>query len=149
MLERTRRIWIGITVLATSAAVIAGLYSALVPAYSAVGTGTVGSAERPSPSAAPVGQASNGATLVEVNGAGVYLILLIPVLIAAAPLLLRKPLGRVVGSAASALFLFGFVALTGFSIGQAYAPAALIAGLGAFVALVGAVGDERPELGGA
>ncbi|WP_425954993.1 hypothetical protein [Xylanimonas sp. McL0601] len=70
------------------------------------------------------------ATLFEVNGPGVLVALLLPVLIAVLPLPFR---GRAwaVSSVVSAALLVVFVLLGGFSIGFAYVPAAVCAVVGA------------------
>ncbi|WP_163544723.1 hypothetical protein [Occultella kanbiaonis] len=66
------------------------------------------------------------ATLVEVNGPGVLVALLVPVLLTAVPLLI--PSGRLPGvTIACAALLVFLMALGGASIGLFYAPAAIAA----------------------
>ena len=64
-------------------------------------------------------------TLVDVNGAGVLLVLLLPVLLAASPLLVRGP-GQVLLAASCGTLLAVFCVLGGFSVGSYYLPAATL-----------------------
>jgi hypothetical protein len=70
-------------------------------------------------------------TLSEVNGPTVYVAVAIPMLLAALPLLFRRPGARRASVRASALLLLAFVLLGGFSIGMFYLPSAVAMGLAA------------------
>lgn len=67
------------------------------------------------------------ATLAEVNGRGTYLLLLVPVILAALPLIFRLIDVGALPQAAAAAPLLGFAYLTGFSIGLPYLLAAGLA----------------------
>lgn len=63
-------------------------------------------------------------TLIESQGWSAAVVLLIPVALAAAPVMLHQTRYRRTASAVNALLLTIFVVLTGFSIGVFYVPAA-------------------------
>lgn len=133
------RIWRFAVAAAAMAALASSVYLAVAPAYAgiaAAASASVGSSEVVYSSAA---RPTAGRTLAEVNGRRIYLVLILPILLAGFPISLRSPAGRAAGSLVSALLLLGFVILTGFSIGSVYTPAALIASLGALAGGIGVV----------
>ena len=65
-------------------------------------------------------------TLVDVNGAAVLLVLLLPVLLAASPLLARGGTRQVLLAASCGTLLAVFCVLGGFSVGSYYLPAAML-----------------------
>ena len=76
----------------------------------------------------PVYASSTGErrTLVDVNGFVVLLVLLLPVLLAASPLLVRGGTGQVLLAAGCGTLLAVFCVLGGFSVGSYYLPAAAL-----------------------
>jgi hypothetical protein len=93
-------------VLAAVAALLAAIALSVIPVY-ASSTG-------------------NRSTLIDVNGAAVLLVLLLPVLLAASPLLGRGGAGQVVLAASCGTLLAVFCVLGGFSVGSYYLPAAML-----------------------
>jgi hypothetical protein len=92
--------------LAALAALVAAVALAVIPGY-ATSTG-------------------NRSTLVSVNGAAVLLVLLVPVLLAASPLLARGGARPVLLAASCGTVLSVFCVLGGFSVGSYYLPAAML-----------------------
>jgi hypothetical protein len=92
-------------ILAALAALLAAVALAVIPVY-----------------ASSTGERS---TLVDVNGAAVLLVLLLPVLLAASPLLARGP-GQVLLAASCGTLLAVFCVLGGFTVGSYYLPAATL-----------------------
>jgi hypothetical protein len=92
-------------VLAALAALLAAVALALIPVY-----------------ASSTGERS---TLVDVNGAAVLLVLLLPVLLAASPLLARGPT-QVLLAASCGTLLAVLCVLGGFTVGSYYLPAATL-----------------------
>jgi hypothetical protein len=76
------------------------------------------------------------ATLLETNGAGVAVLLVLPVVIATFPLLLRGHRGWRAAVWASAGVLCMFSLFTGFSIGAFYSPSVLALGVAAVFELL-------------
>ena len=76
----------------------------------------------------PVYASSTGdrSTLIDVNGAGVLLVLLLPVLLAASPLLARGGAGQARVAASCGTCLAVLCVLGGFSVGSYYLPAAAL-----------------------
>jgi hypothetical protein len=76
----------------------------------------------------PVYASSTGkrSTLVDVNGATVLLLLLLPVLLAAGPLLARGGAGQVLLAASCGTLLAVLCVLGGFSVGSYYLPATML-----------------------
>lgn len=76
----------------------------------------------------PVYASSTGkrSTLVDVNGAAILLVLLLPVLLAASPLLARGGTGQGLLAASCGTLLAVFCVLGGFSVGSYYIPAAML-----------------------
>lgn len=144
MLDKLAVVWWLAVGAATVAALAASLYLVFAPAYA--GTVAEMGISAGSPTAGYYIPDRPGApsTLADVNGSKVYLILLVPVVLAAFPMFLRTFSGRAAASAASALFLVGFVMLTGFSIGALYRPAVLFAIVGTLAGGVGAFWSRRP-----
>ncbi len=75
----------------------------------------------------PVYASSTGerSTLVAVNGAAVLLVFLLPVLLAASPLLARGP-SQVLVAASCGTLLAVFCVVSGFTVGSYYLPAATL-----------------------
>jgi hypothetical protein len=109
---------------ATALAVVAVVVLLVVPLYSS------DSATVSSDGTAVTDSAQQ--TLIAVNGAGVVVALLVPLLLAALPLPWRGQAWQVT-SIVSAAALLVFCVLGGFSIGFAFVPAAICAVVGAFV----------------
>ena len=128
-------------------AVAVAAYFLVVPVY-ATSTST---AVAILPGEPPVATSSLGReTLLGVNGPGAATILLIPVLLAALPLIPRRPGSRRALSAIGALLLGIFVVLASASIGLFYAPALVAlalaaagAGMAPTVSSIGTVGSTR------
>jgi hypothetical protein len=75
------------------------------------------------------------ARLLEVNGPGMGLVLLVPLLLTGGPLVVPGRRGSAVATVLSALALTALVILTGFSIGLFYLPSALALLIGAGLAM--------------
>lgn len=101
---------------------------ATTPAYESHSTETSGSVEGGGQVPEVI---SSQETLVEVNGPGIYALLLVPIILAALPLISRLVHIPAIGQVAAAGLFLAFVFLTGFSIGLPYLPAAALALLGA------------------
>jgi len=113
------------------AAVAAAAYLAFAPVYQGFETGR----------AAPPGVAATPweerATLAEVNGSRIYMTLLIPILLAGAPLLFPRPAGRRVASWLGGTLLLAFSILGAFTVGLLFLPAALAVLLAALLLSLG------------
>ena len=120
----------GVNWLATVLAAIAAGYVLVVPFYSTV---TVTSS-----TTGPGSQVTEygSETLLSVNGPRVLPVVLLPVVLAAIPLLRGTPHQRRVRSAVVAVLLVGFTILGGFTIGLFYVPSALAM---LVLAIIGAV----------
>jgi hypothetical protein len=116
-LERAGLLVIGVAILA---AIGAALYLAVVPAYEGYMTGADTGGIRTGPVTLPM------KTLADVNGAGVYLVLLFPVVLAALPLVAREPLARSWGTWFAAIILTAFCMISAWTVGRFYSPAALL-----------------------
>ena len=112
--RRTLRVENVASVLSLLLALVASVLLAVIPSYH------FSSATADSSATATVSTRSE--TLVEVNGGGVLAALLLPVVVAAVPVLLRRSWAR----ATAAVLLTGFAFMTGFSIGLYYLPSALV-----------------------
>jgi hypothetical protein len=112
---------------APALAAAAATYFLAAPPYSSSTSGAAVTAG----GAATSWEAAGRAGIVAVNGADVLLPLLMPVLLAALPLLARSAGWRRGLSAAAALILGAFALLGAASVGLFYAPAAVALGLAA------------------
>lgn len=112
---------------APALAAAAAAYFLAVPPYSSSTSGAAVTAG----GAATSWEASGHAGIVAVNGTDVLLPLLVPVLLAALPLLARSAGWRRGLSAAAALILGAFALLGAASVGLFYAPAAVALGVAA------------------
>lgn len=128
--------------MAITTAVAATIYLAFATTYTSVQVELRAEEDNLRSSVTVGRQKQRGATLAEVNGARVYVLLLAPVLLAAIPLATPPRYAiRAAASFASAGTLLLFVALTGFSIGLYYTASALAAS----VAAVAAASADRAE----
>jgi hypothetical protein len=108
--------------LALGSALLASTFYLVVPTYTSVTFSEVSSGVPPGvPTSVETHQ-----TLLQVNGPSVLLPLAVPVLMAAVPLVFaaRRWSGAI--TAAMAMLLSAFVLITGFSIGIAYFPSAML-----------------------
>lgn len=127
-------VWTTTAALALLAALAASAYWTFAPAYeSYVTTGGVGIT---APGGLSGGAAASRETLLEVQGPGVLVILAVPVVISALPLLVRSPGARAGVGWLSAFLVTAFALLGGFSIGLLYLPAAAVLWAAAVVATV-------------
>jgi hypothetical protein len=118
-------------VLATLLAGSASLLLLWLPVY---GTATGSVSPGPDGTQVSTGTASS-ATLLEVNGPGIGVVLLVPLLLTGGPLVVPGRRGSAVATGLSALALTALVILTGFSIGLFYLPSALALLIGAGLAM--------------
>jgi len=123
------RSWRLLAALALGSALLASVYFLVVPSYTSV-TFSEDSAGVPT-------NVESHQTLLQVNGPAVLLPLAVPVLLAAIPHAFagRRWSGAI--TSAMAMLLSAFVLVTGFSIGIAYLPSALLllsAGMFGFLA---------------
>jgi hypothetical protein len=124
------KLWLASVLMTVSAAGLASGRYLFSPVYASYSTGTT------SISSGVAGLPIPAMTLAEVNGPRVYVILLVPIVLAALPLLFLRRATLMVGTLASTLLLVGFTAITGFSIGIAYIPAASLSLLSGLLAMI-------------
>jgi len=113
-----------LVVLATLAAILPAVALSVIPVY-----------------ASSTGKRS---TLVDVNGPAILLVLLVPVLLAASPLLARGGKRQALWTASCGTLLAGFCALGGFTVGSYYLPAAALL-LAAAAVTLGARRERRKQ----
>jgi hypothetical protein len=118
-------------VLATLLAGSGSLLLLWLPVY---GAATESSSTGPDGIQVLTGTASS-ATLLEVNGPRIGMVLLVPLLLTGVPLVVPGRRGSVMATVLSALALSALVVLTGFSIGLFYLPSALALVVGAWLAV--------------
>jgi hypothetical protein len=130
---------------ACAAATLAALYLGTAQVYGGVSTaaGTVIG----DPIYAPVPQ-STSATLIEVNGPGVLLVLALPIIFTAIPLALRPSRWHRLAEVAAVVLLAMFVILGVASLGMFFVPAALLAAAAAVLGRRERPADvsDQPEL---
>lgn len=117
-----RRLDIVLALAGFGAALFASGSLIVLPSYTTV---RVSETSAPSDAPPPVEEVTRQ-TLLEVNGPGVLLPLAVPVGLAGAPLAFPRSRWRRVIQAAAATLVATFVVVTGFSIGLAYLPSAIL-----------------------
>jgi hypothetical protein len=117
--ESTKHLW---TWFGLALTVVASGYFSFVPVYSSFSSGIVVD----SGTAFSQGEISGNGTLASVNGSSTYIMLAIPVLLAAAPLFTRQRSYHFVLNAVAAVLIGALAVVGAASIGLFYLPAALL-----------------------
>ena len=131
-----QRVWLAITTTSALAALAASTWWIFVPTYTGYST---------SIDAMDLGVTELQATtltLLDVEGPGVLITLMIPVVLAASPLLARNRPSLALWNLLAALALTAFSILGAWIIGLAYLPAAALSLAATLVALFGRMGKE-------